>query len=109
MEQLDANRTIHNEWLRAFYEWGIVGLGLIFAIAVALPGMLIQHYRRGSSRAAASAVFSFLPAFLVAFSTENVLAGAGNAVMVSLCLVIALLWMPTVRVRRPTVSEYAYA
>jgi hypothetical protein len=40
------------------------------------------------------AVLSFLPAFLLAFTTENVIAGAGNAVTMSLGLILALLWIP---------------
>jgi hypothetical protein len=45
-------------------------------------------------KAPSLALISFLPAFLVALSTENVLAGAGNAVTISLALMIGLLWSP---------------
>jgi hypothetical protein len=40
------------------------------------------------------AALSFLPAFLLAFSTENLLAGAGNAVTMSLALIVGLSWIP---------------
>jgi hypothetical protein len=108
-EQFDPNRVIHNEWLRALYEWGFVGLGLLAAVGVAFLRLLIHRYRHDSSKASVSAVLSFLPAFLVALSSENVLAGAGNAVMVSLALIVALLWIPTIRAQRTAERRLAYA
>jgi hypothetical protein len=96
-DRLDPNRAIHNEWLRAFYEWGVIGLGLLIATFATLIAGLIRLHRKSSWKESTSAVLSFLPAFLIAFSTENVLAGAGNAVTMSLAVIIALLWTPRPR------------
>jgi hypothetical protein len=95
VDTLDPNRTIHNEWLRALYEWGVIGLGLLTSVFVALFYGLMRRYRQDSWKFGVSVVLSFLPAFLAAFSTENVLAGAGNAVTMSLAIMIALLWTPS--------------
>jgi hypothetical protein len=92
-DRLDANRAVHNEWLRALYEWGLVGLTLLIAIFATLSGGLVAR-SRGRSRIRSAAILSFLPAFLLAFTTENVIAGAGNAVTMGLALTAALLWTP---------------
>jgi hypothetical protein len=93
-ERLDANRTIHNEWLRALYEWGVVGLVLLVGVFLSLVAGVFLRIPATRWKAPSLALISFLPAFLVALSTENVLAGAGNAVTISLALMIGLLWSP---------------
>jgi hypothetical protein len=93
-DRLDANRTIHNEWLRALYEWGIVGLVLLVGVFLSLVVGVFLRMPATRWKAPLLALISFLPAFLVALSTENVLAGAGNAVTISLALMIGLLWSP---------------
>jgi len=93
-DQLDANRTIHDEWLRALYEWGITGLVLLIAVFGSLLVGLVQHYRNAVWKPPSAAILSFLPAFLAALSTENVLAGAGNLLAFSLAILIAMLWVP---------------
>ncbi len=92
--RLDPNRTIHNEWLRALYEWGVIGLLLLAGVFASLLSGLIIRYRDKAWKARASAVLSFLPAFLTAVSAENVVAGAGNAVTMSFAIILALLWTP---------------
>jgi len=94
VDRLDANRTIHDEWLRALYEWGIAGLVLLVGAFVSLIVGLISHYHSARWRPPSAALLSFMPAFLAALSTENVLAGAGNALAFSLAMLIALLWAP---------------
>jgi hypothetical protein len=91
-DRLDPNRAIHNEWIRALYEWGILGLSLLTAAFTALVFGLISNYRSEGGKTRTSAVISFMPAFLIAFSTENILAGAGNAVTMSLAVILALPW-----------------
>jgi len=93
-DRLDANRTIHNEWLRALYEWGVVGLVLLVGVFLSLVFGVFLRMPSTHWKAPSLALISFLPAFLVALSTENVLAGAGNAVTISLALMIGLLWSP---------------
>jgi hypothetical protein len=95
--QIDANRVIHNEWLRAFYEWGVIGLCLLAACLFSFPiGVMVRAKHRHWKRNA-PVVLAFFPAFLASLSTENVIAGAGNAVTMSLALVVALLWTPPSR------------
>lgn len=92
IDQIDANRVIHNEWLRALYEWGLVGLGLLMFALLAIPVGVLAQRRDASWRRNAPVVLAYFPAFLASLSAENVLAGAGNAVTMSLALIIALLW-----------------
>jgi O-Antigen ligase len=85
----DANRAVHNEWLRILYEWGSVGLALWFVfifsvILYALEG--VRKDRLGHARP----LLIFIPAFLCGFSTENVLAGAGIAANIGFVLLAAL-------------------
>ena len=87
---LDPNRAIHSEWLRVLYEWGIAGFALLIAILAMLVSELARRRTEGSGGIGVVAVFSFLPAFLLAFSSENIIAGAGNAVTMSLALTVAL-------------------
>ncbi len=93
-DRLDPNRAIHDEWLRAFYEWGIVGLGLLISVFVGLLKALWSYHSKRIEGVDALAALSFLPAFLLAFSTENLLASAGNAVTMSLALIVGLSWVP---------------
>ncbi len=87
---LDPNRSIHSEWLRVLYEWGIAGFGLLIAILASLISEVAKRRNEGGEGIGRAAIFSFLPAFLLAFSSENVIAGAGNAVTMSLALTVAL-------------------
>jgi hypothetical protein len=94
LDHIDPNRVMHNEWLRSFYEWGILGFCLLFATITTLVIGLRRHDRDYPNKLGRTAVLTFLPAFFLAFSTENVLAGAGSALSLSLALVVALLWDP---------------
>jgi hypothetical protein len=85
----DANRAVHNEWLRILYEWGSVGLGLWFVFIFSVIAYAIQGVRR-DRRGHARPLLIFLPAFLAGFSTENVLAGAGHAENIGFVLLAAL-------------------
>lgn len=93
-DRLDANRAIHNEWLRALYEWGVTGFVLLIAVFTTLVVGLTLRYRGPGTRARPTAILSFLPAFLLAFTTENVIASAGSAMTMSLALMVALIWVP---------------
>ena len=99
-DTLDPNRAIHDEWLRALYEWGIVGLAVLIGVFATLVAAVLVRYRNPATRHGAIAVFSFLPAFMLAFSTENALAGAGNAMTMSLAIVIGMLWVDGLKVAK---------
>jgi hypothetical protein len=85
----DPNRALHDEWLRAFYEWGIIGLilWLIFIASLVLYAARGVHSIHGDY---AKPLLIYLPAFTVGLSGENIIAGAGNAVSVGLLMLIAL-------------------
>jgi hypothetical protein len=85
----DANRAVHNEWLRILYEWGGVGLALWFVFIFSIIAYAIQGVRR-DRLGHARPLLIFIPAFLSGFSTENVLAGAGHAENIGLVLLAAL-------------------
>jgi len=106
-EGLDPNRSIHSEWLRVLYEWGIAGFVLLVAILATLVFELARRSEKSSGRIGSPAVFSFLPAFLLAFSSENLIASAGNAVTMSLALMVALSWSP--KLRRPALAVAQYS
>jgi hypothetical protein len=93
-DRLDPNRAIHNEWLRALYEWGVVGLMLLVSVFCSLLIGLIVRSQDHVWKARAAPALAFVPSFLGALSTENILAGTGNAVTMSLAIVVALLWSP---------------
>ncbi len=93
-ETLDPNRMVHNEWLRALYEWGLCGITLLVLIFGSAIAGLTARARIPFLRDRSLAALSFLPAFLIGMSTENVLAGAGSALTMSLGLAIAALWVP---------------
>lgn len=79
-ESLDANRVMHDEWLRAAYEWGAVGLGLFLAALAGLAWFAVQAWREEPEPGPGRALAAYLPALLLGMTTENVIDGAGNAV-----------------------------
>lgn len=84
-ETLDANRVVHNEWLRVSYELGLVGLALWVAV---LAGLALFAWRR-RARPEGMALAAYLPALLLGVTAENVLDGAGNAVTTGLLILAA--------------------
>jgi hypothetical protein len=77
IEEVDANRSMHDEFLRALYEWGIVGL-------VLLLGFLASTFRFCWRRAKATrevstlAYIALFPTLLLGLGVENILANAGH-------------------------------
>ena len=85
----DPNRAMHDEFLRAAYEWGVAGLLLWLSFLIAL----FVYALKGASRdrlGYAKPLLIYLPAFTLGLSGENIIAGAGNAVSVGLLVLIAL-------------------
>ncbi len=85
----DPNRTMHDEWLRMIYEWGIVGL----TIWLVFMGSLVVYAAKGANTdrgGYSKPLLIYLPAFALGLSGENIIAGAGNAVSVGLLVLIAL-------------------
>ncbi len=92
IDRLDPNRVIHNEWLRALYEWGLVGFLLWGLALLGLAGGVVSCYREQGNPSPASGALAYLPALALALSTENILAGAGNAVTIGLSILLSFLW-----------------
>lgn len=75
---LDPNRTINDEFLRAEYEWGFIGLGLGLALLFyAVRGLWRRVFRLRSL--AAFAALAIIPGILLALLVENPLARPGGA------------------------------
>lgn len=86
---LDPNRTAHNEFLRALYEWGVVGLTLFCAL---LFGVLRTAYAvlRRSRSVADLVLFATAGIALVGFTLlGNSLAAMSGPLGPALCLLCA--------------------
>jgi O-antigen ligase len=84
---LDPNRAIHDEFLRAMYEWGILGLfALLFFLASALK-LSIRMVKEDASPAAWAFLAIFVP-LLLSLTVENFLADSGSPGGVGYCLVL---------------------
>jgi hypothetical protein len=91
-ESLDANRVIHDEWLRVTYELGLIGLTLFVAVLSALAVFAIRSWRSESPPGAARAFTTYLPALLLGMTTENVIDGAGNVVTTGFVVLAAFVF-----------------
>jgi hypothetical protein len=84
---LDPNRTIHNEFLRALYEWGLIGLALVVTLLV----LLIRRAWQLAVQAGfvpAFAILALIPMVLLLLAVGNPLAGPGSAAGVGLLLIL---------------------
>jgi hypothetical protein len=90
-DKIDPNRIIHNEWLRALFEWGALGFVLLISVFVA---MIVGYLRQRTDFYQIGAFLAYLPALVTALTTENILAGAGNAVTLSFAFLAATVWIP---------------
>lgn len=89
-ESLDPNRTVHNEWLRVLHEWGLLGLALWLCVwAAVIRFAVLAWWRARPPNPAAAALLCYLPGLLLGLSTENIVAGAGNAVTIGFTLLAA--------------------
>lgn len=85
----DPNRIVHNEWLRALYEWGVIGLLILAAVCVFLLAATVSRFAVTRSASALAAI-AYVLAFGVALFTENVLGGAGSGAIIGLGLVLGV-------------------
>jgi hypothetical protein len=85
---LDPNRNIHDEFLRAEYEWGLIGLGLGICMILATTGKLwVKALRLRSLNGFAA--LAIMPGILLALLIENPLAGPGTAESLGYLLVLS--------------------
>ncbi len=90
-EGIDANRVLHSEFLRALYEWGVPGLGLLLAFVVATTAGFVQKIAaEGGGPALAFA--GALPSIVLGLAIENMLASAASAGGVGILLAMTFAW-----------------
>lgn len=85
----DPNRMVHDDWVRVFYEWGLVGLAIWCIFWVSVSAYAIQGVRNDST-GYAKPLLVYLPSLLVALAGENFLAGAGSAMNLGFLVVFGL-------------------
>lgn len=85
---VDPNRTIHDEFLRATYEWGLIGLALGLALTVHVLKALWDRAIRWKSLAGFAAL-AILPGVFLALLVGNPLAGPGYAQGIGYLLVLS--------------------
>lgn len=85
---LDPNRTINDEFLRAEYEWGFIGLGLgLLLLASAVRRLWRRTFQLRSL--AGFAALAILPAIVLALLVENPLAEAGTSQSLGYVMVLS--------------------
>jgi hypothetical protein len=90
-EGIDANRVLHSEFLRALYEWGIPGFGLLVGFVVATTaGFVKKIAAEGGGPALAFA--GALPSIVLGLAIENMLASAASAGGVGIVLAMTFAW-----------------
>lgn len=90
-EAFDANRIVHNEFLRSLYEWGFIGFGLLASVMITLGLFLVRTYRRTRSNYALVALATF-PTMLLGLGIENVLSGPMVANGIAFSCAIGAAW-----------------
>jgi hypothetical protein len=90
-EGVDGNRVLHNEFLRALYEWGIPGISLLclFLISICV-GFTRKIISEGGGPALA--FVGVFPSILFGLSIENILAGAVSAGGIGIVLAMTYAW-----------------
>jgi hypothetical protein len=73
----DANRVVHNELLRALYEWGVFGCGLLTLFLTIMLRSCFIVFRKTRS-VAALACLALFPVLLAGLGVENVLSASGR-------------------------------
>ena len=76
-EDVDANRSMHDEFLRAIYEWGIVGLVLLLGLLVS-TFLFCWRMAKTTKKAQALTYIVLFPTILLGLGVENILANAGH-------------------------------
>lgn len=84
---IDANRVMHNEFLRGLYEWGIVGLALLAYIVLYLLIVAIRLSFKGSY-----SLLSVFPLLMIGLTIENVLASAGTGWGAGVALILGMVY-----------------
>ncbi len=85
---IDANRVVHNDFIRSLYEWGMVGSFLFICF---LAATFYYYLDRAMIRksAAALAFLGIFPNLIFGLSIENILTASSSPEGVGLVLVMA--------------------
>jgi len=86
---VDANRIVHNEFLRALYEWGIVGLILFGGTLLGIIGISLKNFVTQGRLEVWVVTLAFIGGLVVSMAVENILAGAGTPVGTAVALGMA--------------------
>lgn len=90
---IDANRIIHNDYLRVVYEWGIIGVVLFFTFLLLILFRVLQLYiSYYSLRIYLLAISLFL--FLGIMAVNNILPAGGNPTGVIISIIFAQIALP---------------
>lgn len=88
VETVDPNRAMHNEFLRALYEWGLIGLALFIGVLVVIVLQQVRWWRNGIVESAAALVL--FPTILISLCVENILAASGGPTSCGFLLCLTL-------------------
>jgi O-antigen ligase len=105
-EAFDANRIVHNEFLRAWYEWGAIGLMLLVAIIMTVGVFLVRQYRRVRSNYLLVGLAT-LPTIVLGLGIENVLSGAMVANGMGFTCALAAAWAVELQRRELVAAQRA--
>ncbi len=90
---VDANRVVHNEFLRALYEWGVVGLLiLLYIVLYIIASSVVFIYKKEDYT-----MLSALPLLLSGLAIENILASAGSAWGVGIMLLLSMVYSDSLK------------
>ena len=99
-DTIDANRVMHNEFLRALYEWGIIGFSLFLTFILGLFVLAVKWLIAGQD--IGFFLLAILGPLMVGIFIENILAASGSPVGIGISLALAYLWY------KKNVSIYAH-
>ncbi|RMH48622.1 MAG: O-antigen ligase domain-containing protein [Gammaproteobacteria bacterium] len=88
---VDANRLAHNEFLRALYEWGLIGFLVFLSLWVSVFGALRKNIKKYKTYEYRVLVLGFVIVLLF-MSVENVLAVSASPAGLAISLLVVLLY-----------------
>ncbi|MCG7899547.1 MAG: O-antigen ligase family protein [Candidatus Thiodiazotropha weberae] len=80
-----GNRYFHNEYLRVFYELGIIGAVIFFLFLASITVFAVKQYLWNSN----PSLLVFLPGFFAFLAIENIFSAGGNAGGMGILLVFS--------------------
>jgi hypothetical protein len=87
-EGIDANRVVHNDFIRSFYEWGMIG-GFLFVCFLVSCFVYYLNLAVVKKSTTALAFIGIFPNLIFGLSIENILTASSSPEGVGLVLVLA--------------------